>query len=503
LGPNAVVKNILLKQAGLVLALVALAFPASASADLFSVSGTFGSGVQSSGRFVSPAGVATDNAGRVYVADTDGGRIEVFDSGEAGNGYLRSIGQGQLNKPVGIAVDLRNRLFVVDAARDTVLQYDSYIRDSAFMREWGGSGTELGKMSGPRFVVPDRSGLVYNTERGNVRVQWFTPRESQMQPVSAFGTADPPNFDQPEGIARDDALGQLYVTNESAADGAVRVYDSRGLLLGQLAGPGPGPGKLTSPRGIMLDPLGRVIVADTGDNRLEVFGPFSGGGGFIESFAGAELSQPVALAYGPGAFLYVTDAGTGRVVRFHYDDRDRDNVLDERDNCAGLDNGDQSDIDRDGSGDACDSDDDADGIADGADACPASRKGPDTNRDGCADPRSTISFPAPGSVSRGQRLTRVIGTAKADRRRGVARVEVAIARVSGAGCRWYSGGGTFTPVTSCATPRWMNASGTAKWTRNVRVRGRGTYRVLSRAIQRGGVAETRRTARNARVIRVR
>ena len=56
------------------LALALAAFPASASAQLFIPAGSFGSGVQPDGRFVQPAGIATDDAGRVYVADTGGGR---------------------------------------------------------------------------------------------------------------------------------------------------------------------------------------------------------------------------------------------------------------------------------------------------------------------------------------------------------------------------------------------------------------------------------------------
>src|SRR3954470_103767 len=113
-----------------------LAMPAAASADLFSADSSFGSGVQPGGKFVQVGGVATDNAGRVYVADTGAGRIEVFDSAEFGNGYLRSIGQGTLVQPVDVEVDLRNRIFVTDQARDKVVEFDTYNNETPFMREW-------------------------------------------------------------------------------------------------------------------------------------------------------------------------------------------------------------------------------------------------------------------------------------------------------------------------------------------------------------------------------
>ena len=46
------------------------------------------------------------------------------------------------------------------------------------------------------------------------------------------------------------------------------------------------------------------------------------------------------------------------------EDRDRDGVADETDNCPDVANDDQTDTDLDGSGDACDTDDDNDGVAD-------------------------------------------------------------------------------------------------------------------------------------------
>src|SRR3954453_15763612 len=171
-----------------------LAIPATADAKLFAADTSFGSGAQQGGKFGQIRGIATDNAGRVYVADTGSGRIEVFDSGEAGNTYLTSIGVGKLVQPVDVDVDLRNRIFVTDQGTDKVVEFDTLNSGAAYMREWGGSGTELGRMSGPRFVHTDQTGLAYNTEAGNVRVQWFQPKDKQMVAMSAFGTAEPPTF---------------------------------------------------------------------------------------------------------------------------------------------------------------------------------------------------------------------------------------------------------------------------------------------------------------------
>ena len=453
------------------------------------------------GRFAEPAGVATDDAGRVYVADAGAGRVDVFDSASDDNRPLGSVGIGDLVRPVGVAVDNRGRIYVADAARGVVIRYASWIDGAAKSREIGQGGTAIGQLGGPRFLVTDSESRIYVTERDNQRVQWLSTSGTA---IAAFGVGDPPPFDQPEGIARERS-GVLYVSNASESAGAIRAYDRRGMLLGEVAGPGSGPGRLSAPRGLVRDPVGRLIVADSGNDRVQVLNAPAVALAPLDTYSGSgasALSRPAAVALAPGARLYASDAGNGRIVRLVYDDFDRDGALDARDTCPGIPNQDQRDTDRDGRGDACDDDDDNDGVADAPDLCPRSARRPDTNGDGCADPASRITVPGASLSVRRAPPRRIVGTASGDTI-GVAAVDVAVARrVSGGRCRWWSGFG-FGPPTSCSAPAWVRARGRELWTLRVRLPERGRFTVLSRAVQRGGFVEGARSGRNTRAFRVR
>lgn len=473
-------------------------------ADLFSYDGEFGSEQASGGRFANPQGLATDDAGRVYVADAGRGVVEVFDNAEAGNKYLVSIGAGRLLKPIGVWVDNRQRVYVVDAGRDKVDFYDNFLDHFDFRRSFGGSGTERGKMGNPHYVVTDKASQVYVTERDTARVQFWKPKGGDTVSFGAFGTAGVLEaFQEPEGIVREND-DRFYLTDDSVSGGQVQAFDTRGKPVRQVAGPGVDFGQVSAPRGIVRDPAGRLLVVDSGNERVQIFGLFSAGSPFLGAFGSegggpGQFRDPTGITIAPGALAYVADAGNGRVVRLHYDDSDNDGVLDARDNCQGLANPDQRDTDKDRKGDACDPDIDNDGIPNDPDRCPRTIRGADSNKDGCADPRSRVTVP--GSGKRYKRTpTRFAGTASGDEL-GVSAVQIAVAKKRGGKCAWFTGKGFGAPG-DCAQPNYLPATGTDRWEVRLHFGGRGPFRVLSRATQAGGVVENVLDARNVHDFRV-
>ncbi len=426
-----------------------------------------------------PGAIATDGAGRIYVPLRGQGLVNIYDNARGGNKLLASIGKGQLIDPISVGIDVRNYIYVADASRGAVIAYSPYYLGAPYLGTSGKPGQALGQFGGLRQIAIDFEPRVYTAEADNGRVQSLDAARGVLTPMFGFGVTDPGAWGPVSGLALDSA--QRAVVSSSSASDPLRLFAANGTLIGDVVGAGSGPGQVSAPQALSFDSVDRLLVADTGNDRVQVFSSIANGispqAAFGTPGSGTgQFDEPGSIAFAPGALLYVADFGNDRIVRLRYDDADADGSLDAVDNCLGLANGSQGDVDSDRIGDACDSDIDADGLANPADACPLVKPFVDQNKDGCQDPFSTLSQLLKGK-GKGASI-RISGRASGGSL-GVARVEVALVR-------------------SGSKPKYVRARGTSRWSYSVRRKKlkAGRYRVYVRAVQKHtGAREMRVSAR--------
>ena len=129
-----------------------------------------------------------------------------------------------------------------------------------------------------------------------------------------LGFADADEFSGPAGIAVDGA-GKVYVAD--TGNNRVQIFNDNGELL-EDRGLDGGEGEFDGPAGIAVDGAGNVYVADTVNDRIQVFshsGAFLSKWGFYGIGEG-EFDEPEGIATGGVGNVYVADVGNDRVQIF-------------------------------------------------------------------------------------------------------------------------------------------------------------------------------------------
>lgn len=233
--------------------------------------------------FDTPAGVALDAAGNLYVSEGEGGSI-------FGGERIRKIAT------------------------------DGTVTTLAGM---GKSGFADGPGASARFYAPgglavDAAGTVYVADQLNYRIRVVAPDGTvrTLAGTGHSGHVDGPatvaEFSWPTALALDGA-GSLYVVDFDTAavrvvapDGAVRTLAQTGLK---------------GPVAIAVDAAGTVYVASTNNHVILTIGP----DGSVETLAGGEqgyqdgpaasarFSFPAGIAVDAEGVVYVADAGNERI----------------------------------------------------------------------------------------------------------------------------------------------------------------------------------------------
>ncbi len=214
-----------------------------------------------------------------------------------GEPIVADCDQNHLNNPAAVCSDGYGRFWVADSGNNRVVRFIRIGTDAATISLVTGQtsdtlstpGSGVAKLSNPRGVAVDLDGTLWIADTGNHRLTYR---------VNAYQ-------DAAHGTSFSGVIGQTS--------------------LAAVPSSGCSEGKVSGPTGIVTDRLGRLWVADTGNNRVIRFKlPFSAGNAVIGqadslSFSAGStlrrLNAPSNVAIDPQGCPWIADTGNQRVLR--------------------------------------------------------------------------------------------------------------------------------------------------------------------------------------------
>jgi DNA-binding beta-propeller fold protein YncE len=259
------------------------------------------------GVLVAPSDVAIDQSDRLFVTDSGGAAVHIFDLNKRRYKQFAALdGRQKLLKPVGLTI-VGNRIYVVDSVLRKVCVFDKdgkfmfsfgrehfsrpsgiaysqedeivYVTDTAdhtievftrggkFIEQIGSRGLGPGRFNFPTHLWVDKSGILYVSDTLNYRIQMFSRDRRFLRMFGQQGDR-PSNFAHPCGVATD-AFGNIYVTDRQFEN--VQLFDQQGQILLAFGQEGTHAGQFWLPAGLFIDRRNRIYVADSFNKRIQVF----------------------------------------------------------------------------------------------------------------------------------------------------------------------------------------------------------------------------------------
>ena len=263
--------------------------------------------------FGNPWGVAFNHVGEMVISAKES--VSVFTP----NGTnLRSFGTlgsgpGQFRYPRGVAVDDEGNILVADK-RNHRIQKFTY--DGQFLASVGTEGTEQLQFRRAKDITFNtHNKKVYVVDNENCRIQVLNSDLTFSNIIGGKRGSKSGQFALPWGVTCD-STGNVYVAD--SANNRIQVFTASGKFLRKFGHHGKGEGELDWPVGVAVDSRGMVFVSERDNHRISVF---TTEGQFVKSFGQhgtkpGEFNNPLWLAVDDYDVLCVCDRDNDRVQIF-------------------------------------------------------------------------------------------------------------------------------------------------------------------------------------------
>lgn len=312
---------------------------------------------------VLPSAIAFDVQGNLYFAETGNHMVRKFSSAGvitivAGSGVQGFSGDNgpataaALDSPAGLALDAAGNLYIADSHNHRVRKVAAASGAITTVAGTGAAGysgdnglATVAKLDLPTALAFDSAANLYIADADNHRVRRIAASTGVITTVAgngveAFagdnGPATAASIDSPNGLALDTA-GNLYIADThngrvrevNAATGVITTVAGAGFTNGNVQAFGGDGGSATAaglalPRGLTIDAAGNLYVSDSANHRIRRISP-SGvittvAGQGTEAFAGdgspavaASLDTPRSVAISPAGLLTLADTDNQRI----------------------------------------------------------------------------------------------------------------------------------------------------------------------------------------------
>ena len=252
-----------------------------------------------------------DANGNLLATDAVNSNIQVFD--KTTGKYISQFGGKStgFEKPEGISVDKDGNIFVADYLAGFIRKYSKSFK---LVKQFSGLGAGPGQTDKSEFTdIYD--GLLYVPEQGSHRVDVFDLNGTFKFMFASQGAGDG-QLTKPEA-AKFNSKGELYVVD--LGNHRVQVFDKAGKYLRQFGSKGAAPGQFQRPACISFDKddnfyiteidNDRIQVFDKNEKHITMFGKGGAGNGEFKNLHGIKVDKTTG-------WIYVADSGNNRIQVF-------------------------------------------------------------------------------------------------------------------------------------------------------------------------------------------